>query len=837
LQGEELTTTARRRSADTAKLMHLLRGDLDWIVMKCLEKDRTRRYETANGLAADINRHLNNEPVVARPPSTAYKFQKAFRRNKLAFVASVTVAAALLFGIIVSTWQSVRATRAKREAVAAQASESVQRQKAEANEQKAIVAQASESRLREQAQAEELAARQRAYASDMNVAKQALDGNNLGRALDLLNRQQPQPGQKDLRGWEWRYLWAQTRSDALFTLCQQSSAIESLAASPDGRWLAVGLEHKDGLFVYDLQTRQAVAHLAASDGGVRAAFSPAESLLAFTSLHIPASGEARATLHLWNTATRQMVAEFPLDSKCWGLAFDKEGRTLVTSIVGQIILWRMPEGTRLAAYPRPPDSVAVAQIDFATTSNLGLAAYGTESGEVRVMDLRNGKILWSAVASKQRLTGLEFSPDGKMLASAAGFGEKDIRLWDVAAGKEIEPRLEGHSRWAGSLVFWPDGKKAASCSADQTIRIWDLASRACLDVLRGHRLEVWRLVLLPDNKTLVSGSKDGEVCLWDTSVTHPHQPRIVIPDNVVNWQFSPDNQSVLTLNRQGQVKRWTGNDFQRSELLLDTGTNAFSNNGINCSYFSRDGRFIAGSSGSGNISVWDLSRRVLRLEFKPGDGRCYPLNFLDQGNRLIVLRVADRRFSEWDLESNREIQSWPAPVRFNGLGVSPDERLAVAVGFEGQVICRDLQNHTTTNLPLDALEGWTVDFSSDGTALVISSALGYARVWDTATWREEATLRGFLNAVNQAVFSPDNLRLVTSGSNPDDAVKLWSGDTRQELLTLEGAGHQADLTAVSPDSNIIGVMSGDGILSLWRAPSWDEINAAEAKDKMETRQP
>jgi len=73
------------------ELVHLLRGDLDWIAMKCLEKDRTRRYETANGLAADLKRHLNNEPVVARPPSAGYRFQKAFRRNKLVFTAATSV--------------------------------------------------------------------------------------------------------------------------------------------------------------------------------------------------------------------------------------------------------------------------------------------------------------------------------------------------------------------------------------------------------------------------------------------------------------------------------------------------------------------------------------------------------------------------------------------------------------------------------------------------------------------------------------------------------------------------------------------------------------------------
>ena len=299
LQGEELSTTAARHSVEAPKLISLLRGDLDWIVMKCLEKDRTRRYETANGLAADLKRHLNNEPVVARPPSTAYRFQKAFRRNKIMFAAGTAIAAALLVGIIASTWQSVRATRAKHEAlaakaqaVAAQASESVQRQKAEANAQQALAAQAEETKLREQAQAEELAARQRAYASDMNVAAEAFAGNNLGRALDLLNRQRPQPGQKDLRGWEWRYLWQQTRSDATFTLCQESSEIFSLAVSPDGSLLAAGMRDQGGLAVWDLRKRQVLIHLANKERLVRAAFSPTEPLLAFTSSTAPSSGPA-----------------------------------------------------------------------------------------------------------------------------------------------------------------------------------------------------------------------------------------------------------------------------------------------------------------------------------------------------------------------------------------------------------------------------------------------------------------------------------------------------------------------------------------------------------------
>ncbi len=86
------------------KLAAVVRGDLDWIVMKCLEKDRSRRYHTANGLAMDIQRYLDNEPVLARPPSAAYRFQKLVRRNRITFGTVSAVAAALIFGFVVSTW-------------------------------------------------------------------------------------------------------------------------------------------------------------------------------------------------------------------------------------------------------------------------------------------------------------------------------------------------------------------------------------------------------------------------------------------------------------------------------------------------------------------------------------------------------------------------------------------------------------------------------------------------------------------------------------------------------------------------------------------------------------
>src|SRR5262245_56175525 len=98
--------------------------------MKCLEKDRARRYDTANGLARDIERHLNNEPVLARPPSTAYRVQKFVRRNKLMVTAAAAIVLVLGIGIAASSWQAVRATYAKSEAVQAQRNEIRERQRA-----------------------------------------------------------------------------------------------------------------------------------------------------------------------------------------------------------------------------------------------------------------------------------------------------------------------------------------------------------------------------------------------------------------------------------------------------------------------------------------------------------------------------------------------------------------------------------------------------------------------------------------------------------------------------------------------------------------------------------
>src|ERR1041385_131220 len=127
----DLMAVARHQDAEAPRLIHFIRGDLDWIVMKALEKDRTRRFETANALASDVEKFLKNEPVEARPPSSLYRFQKLARRNKSVFAAAGAVFAALILGLGVSVYLYIQEKAALRRAIAAERQQAALREQAE----------------------------------------------------------------------------------------------------------------------------------------------------------------------------------------------------------------------------------------------------------------------------------------------------------------------------------------------------------------------------------------------------------------------------------------------------------------------------------------------------------------------------------------------------------------------------------------------------------------------------------------------------------------------------------------------------------------------------------
>ncbi len=111
---ETIDSISKVRKSEPRRLISQIRGDLDWIVLKAMDKERSRRYETANGLSKDVERYLNNEPIVARPASMAYRIRKTIQRNKAAMVSLALIAISMVVGTGIATWQAIRATRAER---------------------------------------------------------------------------------------------------------------------------------------------------------------------------------------------------------------------------------------------------------------------------------------------------------------------------------------------------------------------------------------------------------------------------------------------------------------------------------------------------------------------------------------------------------------------------------------------------------------------------------------------------------------------------------------------------------------------------------------------------
>ncbi|MBY0460532.1 MAG: serine/threonine protein kinase, partial [Gemmataceae bacterium] len=257
---------AATRQSDPAKLSALMKGELDWIVMKALEKDRARRYDTATALAKDVQRYLTGDSVEACPPTLGYRLTKAYRKNRAAALVGSVFAAVLLAATGVSVAFGVTATRA--EAVAERERVAADEARGEAVGQRDLTVKANKEVTDERdntkkalalAESERDRVRRLLYASQMSSAATAFTEGRGGQLFRLLDEAAPRPGEPDMRGWEWHFLDRLTRTDREYKLDVPppgqgnplTRAIVALAASRDGRWIVTRRTVGDG-FVYDV---------------------------------------------------------------------------------------------------------------------------------------------------------------------------------------------------------------------------------------------------------------------------------------------------------------------------------------------------------------------------------------------------------------------------------------------------------------------------------------------------------------------------------------------------------------------------------------------------------
>lgn len=856
LPPEKRAALATLRGTDPHRWPKLLEGDLDAIVTKALEKDRSRRYTTAHALAQDIQRHLNSEPVQARPPGTLYRLHKIIRRHRLASATAAAAAFTLVLGLALASWQAHQKNLASRRALQAEQEQARLRQEAEA--------------ARRDAELRAHLARLHAYAADMNLAQQALAANNLGRARELLERHRPaaptaslpafqgtaprpSTSEPDLRGWEWRYLWQLCQSDALFTLTTVPHEVTRLSISHDGRWLAIGQQGRHGILLWDLRTRRQHSHLPSTSADEPFVFSPTAPLLAFVSGPEPPPPpgiDAPVQVRLWDIQSQRLRGSLEVPGPVTSLAFSSDGARLLTvSDDETFTIWRVGDGTPLMRlqlrYPRGPGNRPVLGSRTTVTSDLTLAAQALGNGHVRVLDLTNGRELWNARVAEEHVTALALSPDGTWLATAGGFVESTVRLWNATNGHPVG-RLEGHRTYVRALLFWPDGRTLASGSGDQTIHLWDLGPlRTQPDAptpdspsgprilaeagpgwvlspratLRGHRLEVWSLALAPETALLVSGSKDGQVCVWDTRAIQTRRFPIILPARIEAWTFLPDAEAILTLDEAGNVVRWSGPAFELALPLRNLGTPL-----RGPAHFSPDGHLLAVSPPSGPVQVWSIETGQILCQVGQSEVREWAIGFLSPSNHLITFQPSAAVCRAWDCSTGRLLWEWHHPQRKGPAKaqLSPYGSWLITLAADDTVLLRHLSEGLDQPVSLPLRQITAAALSPDQRWLAVVSLQGTGLLFDRQSRLLSAPVQGFLQGAHSVAFSPDGRRIAI-GSNGNEAVKLWDVESLQELLTLPARGSIFDQTAFSPDGNLLASRNMQGMLHIWRAPSFEEI--------------
>jgi len=703
--------------------------DLETISWKCLRKSQTKRYSSAAELADDLRRWQRREPIAARRATLAERISITVRRHPWRSAATVVIGLFLCSALIGLRLHNTRLLKEVRRA-----------------DRNADVAE------------------RRLYVSNMNLASEAWSQGLVGRVRDLLRPFCSPNLERDLRGWEWHYLWAQSHSEKHVVQTQLERISTSKFANDADLWASA--TDLGDLRVWESSTGDKVATLTETGSAIKTiAFQATDNILV--------AGRDNGAIEIWNLSEQVLAKEIQAHSgSVYSVDLSSDGTRIVSAGSDrQVRLWSADTGEQIwsfRAFLSDPIQVALHPSDHRRLLVL------TADGVLREWlqhDMRENRTFSTARTTYSRFA---ISPNGRQVAAASTNGH--VHLSEVGSGKRVADFV-GETQPITCLAFDGSGRYLICGRESGSIEVWNVKTGEQSGAALGHSSSVSSVTLANEGQMLTSVGKDGSLRTWQFTVDDSVVAQKATSP-VLSLKVDPKDSSFAAVNESGQLYQYqldtpresASNHFQHGET-------------IRAADFSHQSGLLATGDDFGNVLLWDPETGAKSGRLAKKRNPISAIEFDRYGKRLLT-GSEDGTLVLWDLSTRTPIRVLNEhKSKITALSIHDERSIIVAACQDGTLIAWNLIADASRILP-NSHRGCVLDvaFCNDGNLIATAGADRLAKLWDAATGRQLFTLTGHTTSVSCLCFSQDNQRLVTGDDS--GTLRCWATLSGENLLTI-----------------------------------------------------